>query len=461
MQLPILNGIFTDSSPSLRVSYPLNLIPVTQESGVSSYYLKPADGIVQNGTGSGIDRGGILWNSVLYRVMGSKLVSIDSDGNVTEIGDVETDGKQVSMDYSFDRLGIVSNGKLWYWDGLTLTEVTDEDVGTPIDLMWVDGYFFYPDTESNLVVTELADPEQIDPFKYGSSEVDPDPVLAVKKIRNEPHAINRYTIEVFSNIGGTGFPFQRVNGAQIQKGAVGTHAVTEYQGGLAFVGSGRHEQPSVYLSGSGQIQRIATREIEEILETYTDAELADVLVETRNDRSTFLLYIHLPDRALVYSSDGTWFVLSSAYQGLSQYRARNMVWAYGKWCVGDPQSSAVGYLTDDVGEHWGQLVRWEFGTQIIFNETSGVIMNQMELVTLTGSIAIGATPNISTQYSLDGQVWSPEKIIEAGTIGDRLKRLVWFRQGLTRNMRMQRFQGTSDAHLTFLRLDAKIEPMGA
>lgn len=461
MQLPILSGIYTDSSPSLRVSYPINLVPVAQESGVSNYYLKPADGIVSEGTGPGNDRGGILWNNVLYRVMGSKLVTVDSSGTVTTLGDVEDDGKQVSMDYSFDRLAIVSNGKLFYWNGTTLTEVTDPDVGTPIDIMWVDGYFFYADDESNLVVTELADPEQIDPLKYGSSEVDPDPVLAVRKIRNEPHAINRYTIEVFDNIGGTGFPFQRIPGAQVQKGAVGTHAVCEFMGGLAFVGSGRHEQPSVYISSGGQVQRIATREIEEILETYTDAQLADILIEKRNDRSSMLLYIHLPDRTLVYSGDGTWFILTSAYQGYSQYRARNMVWAYGKWCVGDPASSNVGSFSDAVGEHWGSVVRWEFGTQIIFNETNGVIMNQMELVTLTGSVALNSTPTISTQFSLDGQVWSPVKEIQAGTIGDRLKRLVWFRQGLTRNLRMQRFQGTSDAHLTFLRLDAQIEPLVA
>lgn len=436
-------------------------MPVVQESGVSNYYLKPADGLVAEGSGPGATRGGIVWNGVLYRVMGSQLCRVADGGAVTQLGNVGDDGKQVSMDYSFDRLAIVSAGNLYYYNGTTLTQVTDPDVGTPIDLMWVDGYFFYADSDSNLVVTELADPTQIDPLKYGSSEVDPDPVLAVKKVRNEPYAINRNTIEVFNNIGGTGFPFQRIPGAQIQKGAVGTHAVCEFQGGIAFVGSGRHEQPSVYIASSGQVQRIATREIEEILELYTDAQLADILVEARNDRSNFLLYIHLPDRTLCFAGDGIWFVLSSSFSDIAKYRCRNMVWCYGKWCVGDTDSGNVGYMTDSVGEHWGNLVRWEFGTQIIFNETNGVIMNQMELVTLTGSVALNATPTLSTSYSLDGQVWSPELSITAGTVGDRLKRLVWFRLGLARNMRMQRFRGTSDAHLTFLRLDANIEALGA
>ena len=64
MQIPILNGIFTDNSPDIRTKYPLNLIPVPQASGISNGYLKPADGIVSNGTGPGTDRGGINWNDV-------------------------------------------------------------------------------------------------------------------------------------------------------------------------------------------------------------------------------------------------------------------------------------------------------------------------------------------------------------------------------------------------------------
>lgn len=465
MQIPIISGIYTDSSPSLRTSYPLNLVPVIEQSGVNNSYLRPADGITSEGTGPGAVRGGILWNDVLYRVMGSKLVTVAEDGTVTTVGDVGSDGAQVSMDYSFDRLAIVSNGDLFYYDGTTLTQVTDPDLGIPTDVIWVDGYFMLTDGEF-LIVTELIDPESIDPLKYGSSEIDPDPVVAVKKVRNEPHAVNRYTIEVFRNVGTTDFPFQRITGAQIQKGAVGTHAVCLYGDALAFVGGGRHEQPSVYIGGNGQVNKIATREIDRLLEDYTEAQLSEILIEARNDRSSQQLYIHLPDQTIVYDAAASaamgapvWFRLSSAYQGTEKYKARNMVWAYSKWCVADPDSTAVGSFTDATSEHWGQKIRWEFGTQIVYNENRSLIFNQMELVTLTGSVALGAEPVISTSYSLDGQVWGQDTVISAGTIGDRLKRLVWFRQGLLRSMRMQRFRGTSDAHLTFIRLDADVEPL--
>ena len=83
VQIPILNGIYTDGSPNFRTSYPVNLIPVPKENGISSGFLRPADGLIATGTGPGVDRGGINWNGVCYRVMGSNLVSISSGGAIT------------------------------------------------------------------------------------------------------------------------------------------------------------------------------------------------------------------------------------------------------------------------------------------------------------------------------------------------------------------------------------------
>ena len=154
-----------------------------------------------------------------------------------------------------------------------------------------------------------------------------------------------------------------------------------------------------------------------------------------------------------------WFVLVSTLSNLAQYRARNLVWAYDKWLVGDPQSSNIGYLVQETGHHWGQQVRWEFGTIIVYNQSNGALFNEMELVSLTGSVALGKNPQISTSYSLDGKAYSQEKFISVGTIGNTKKRLAWFQQGHMRNWRIQRFRGDSDAHVSYVRLEAQIEAL--
>ena len=467
MQIPILSGIFTDNGPDLRTSYPVNLMPVPKDSGISTGFLRPADGIVANGTGPGVDRGGVNWNGELYRVMGTKLVEIDSNGTVTELGDVGGPvDTLVTFDYSFDRLAIASGGRLYYWSPtLGLIQVTDPDLGLVLDVVWVDGYFMTTDGEF-LVVTELTDPTQVNPLKYGAAEADPDPVVALLKLRNEVYALNRNTIEVFDNVGGAFFPFARVTGAQVQKGVVGTFACCVYIETIAFLGSGRNESPGIYIGANATATKISTQEIDEILLTYTEAQLATVKLEARNDRGHEHLYVHLPDKTLVYDAassqvlgEAVWFTLTSSIVGFSQYRARNLVWAYDKWLVGDPQSNNIGYLVQDISSHWGQIVRWEFGTMIIYNEGNGALFNELELVCLTGRVALGLNPVITTSYSIDGMSYSQEKPLRVGTTGNTRKRLAWFQQGHMRNWRIQRFKGDSQSHLSLLRLEAQIEPL--
>jgi hypothetical protein len=464
-QIPILNGIFTDNGPDFRTSYPVNLIPVPKANGISEGFLRPADGLIANGTGPGVDRGGINWNGICYRVMGSKLVTVGSTGTITILGDVGNDGNLVTLDYDFDQLGIASNNNLFFWNPTTstLSQNTDPDLGPVLDMVWVDGYWMTTDGEF-LVVTDLGNPLAVNPLKYGSSEIDPDPVVALLKLRNEIYALNRYTIEVFDNVGGDLFPFQRIEGAQIEKGVVGTHACCVYLENIAFLGSGFNESPGIYIGANSQTQKISTQEIDMLLLDYTEAQLAEVKLEARNDRSHQHLYVHLPNKTVVYDASASqdlgqpvWFILTSSLVDYSQYRARNLVWCYDKWLVGDPANSNVGYMSQDISSHYGQKVRWEFATTILYNEGRGAIITNLELVGLTGSVAFGLDPTINTSYSTDGQTWSQQKFIKAGKQGQRAKRLVWFQQGWMRNWRIQRFQGNSDAHMSFARLEAQIE----
>lgn len=462
MQIPILNGIYTDGVADFRVSYPINLVPIPKEHGISKGYLRPAEGAVANGTGPGVSRGGINWNGVCYRVMGTKLVSVAEDGTVTTLGDVGGSG-QVVFDYSFDRLAIASGGNLFYWDGTTLTQVTDPDLGGVIDFCWAAGYFMTTDGTS-LVVTELNDPLSVNPLKYGSSEANPDPVNSVMYLRNEVYAVNRYTIEVFDNVGGEFFPFQRIKGAQIQRGSVGTHASCVFMEVIAFLGSGQKETPGVYLGANATSTKISTQEIDTLLQAYTEDQLADVILEDRSNKSHLHLWVRLPDRTLVYDAaasqvleEAVWFTLTSAIETFSAYRAKDLVWCYGKWLVGDSASSSVGYLDGSVSSHFGDVVRWEFGTLIVYNVGRGAIVHDLELVCLPGRAAFGADPQISTSYSNDGETWSQDKFIRSGKLGERNKRLLWLQQGSMRNWRIQRFKGDSKAFLSIARLEARME----
>jgi hypothetical protein len=397
--------------------------------------------------------------------MGSKLVRIDQYGATEIIGDVGDNGKQATFDYSFDYLAIASNAKLWLYNGSVINQVTDVDLGTVVDMVWVDGYFMTTDGTS-LVVTELNDPFEVNPLKYGSAEADPDPVVALLKVRNEVYALNRNTIEVFDNIGGDLFPFGRIEGAQIQRGVVGTHAACVFLESIAFLGSGRNEAPAIWFGSNSQTTKISTREIDQILLGYSEAELALATLEARVDRGHQHLWITLPDQTLVYDGaasqvmgEAVWFTQTSSLFTKGALRARNLVWCYDRWLAEDPTTALHGYMDNTIASHYGEVVGWEFGTLITYNEGRGAIFHELELVCLTGRVELGLDPIIWTQYSLDGETWSMIKNIRVGKQGERLKRITWLQQGAMRQWRIQRFRGTSDSKLTVARLEARVEPL--
>lgn len=473
--VPILAGINTTLDADFSTSYPRNLTPVPKETGISGLYLKLADGLRQFSIYmadiTGNDRGAINWNGQCYRVLGQYFIRVNADSSIDTLATLPIGGP-VKFDFSFDLLAIACSGRLFYWDGVVLTENTSPNLGTVVDMIWIDGYFMTTDGEF-LPVTELNDPYTNNVLKYGAIDNDPSPIKALLKVRNEAFAISRYSISPLQNVGGRNFPFSVVNGAVVNKGAVGTKAACEFMETIAFVGSGLNEQISVYVMNSGMAQPIATREIERILAQYPESELQNITIEARNFEVHKMLYIHLTDQTLVYdgaasAAAGTavWAFLSSGSDGYGVYRARNFVWCYDRWLCGDIiDVRLIGEITQDSGNQYGVDIGYQFDTMIAYNKSRGAQIHWIELVTLTGRPQYNEIDqqdqSIRRSYSVDGLVWSDPKIKSLGKAGQTKKRPRWTRCGFMRNWRVERFQGRTRVPVAFANLEVEFEGLAA
>lgn len=470
-QISILSGITADAGVDIHTSFPANMIPVPSESGVSSGYLRTAEGIIQfsqpNVAVTGRGRGSIVWQGVLYWVFGNSLCSVAADGSMTVLGNVGDDGRDVSLTYSFDRLAVSSAKKLYYFKSGTLTQVTDVDLGSCLDVEWMDGYFISTDGTS-IVVTQLSDPFAVDPLKYGSSEADPDPILALIKIRQELLAFNRYTIEVFDDVGGSGFPFARNQGAMIQKGSVGTHTCCVFDQVIAFMGSGHNEPCSVYLGSGGSATKIATREIEDIIATYSEDELSRSVVNYRLNRRHQNLCVHLPRHTLIYDAAATmvlqvpvWYTLHSSIDRQLPLQGIHYTYAYGKWLIDDRQQARLGELRNDVFTQYGADVGWQFDTVLIYNESKGAIVQSLELVGTPGRADLGTDPDIFLSWTKDGVTWGDPRSIKIGKQGERNRRIAYRPKVRFEDFMGLRFRGANAAIISFMRLEATLEPLHA
>jgi hypothetical protein len=460
MRIPLVSGITTDESAEFRTSYPVNLEIVPTNNKIAEAQFRAPAGAIPFGTGPGIDRGGIEWNGVLYRVMGTKLVSVSDAGAATVLGDVGG-SKPVDFAVGFDRLAIRSDSKLFYYDDAALTQVTDVDLGDVCDLLWIDGYFMTTDATS-VIVTELNDPTSVLPLKYGSAEEDPDMVTGLIKLRDEPYVCGSFTIQVFQNVGGNGFPFAPVKGATIPVGCIGPSAKCLFADSFAFVGSARNEAIGVYVAGSGSATRISTRWVDDELAKVTDP--ASIVLENRSSRAERRLLVHLPDKTLMFLANASrtleapvWVVLQS---GLSQrYRPRNAVNAYNKSIVGDADSAALGVLSDEVSTHFGEPVQWRFDAGPLYNEGKGGIVVKAELIGLPGRAPAGEEPTMFMSMTRDGQTFSAERVLPMGERGQRSLRMQWRPRAEFRTWIGFRFRGMNAAMPGFAALEVEALPL--
>ncbi len=468
MQVPLLSGVVT-SGGDFRTTMPVNLMPVPKPTGISDGYLRTAPGLVSFATGPGRDRGGIVWNGKLYRLLGGRLCVIDASGTLSDIAAI-TGGGRASFDYSFDRLAIITGGSAYYWDGGSLVQITDVDLGPVIDGIWIDGYFMYTDGQY-LIVTDLDDPTSVDPTKYAASEIDPDDVKGLLKYRNEVYAFNRFTIEVFNNYATAGFPFGRKPGAMIPKGCVGTRAKCHYAGSIAWVGNGRNENVSVYLANGAVPVKAATAEVERYLAQYTDTELSDVLVEAVSMRLHQLLLVHLPRETLVYDAaasaaaeEPVWFFLSTGDAGIHPYRARGFVNAYGRWFAGDTEDGRVGVLDETVSTQYDEIAGWQFDTPMLYNRSKGAIVNSVELIGTPGrGLGLSERPTVFMSWSPSGEEgsFSDERQASMGAPGQTSCRVQWRPGDMFDQYQVRRFRGANRTPVAWARLEAELEPLAA
>lgn len=460
VSVPLLGGFVAGSAAEFVASPPVNLEPVIFEgnNGISEGQLRATAGTVPFATGPGVDRGGIVWNDVHLRVMGTKLVQVTTTGLVTTLGDVGGSGP-VTFDYGFDRVAVRSGTSLYYWNGTTLTQVTDPDLGAVYDLIWSDGYFLTTDG-NYIVATDLADPTSVNPLRYGSAEEDPDMITGLIKFREEIYALGRHTVQVFQNVGGTGFPFQVVQGATIPYGCVSASAKCLFAESIAFVGSARGEAIKVYVVGDGTAVGISNKALDDRL--AQEANVGGIVLESRTYGNERRLYVHMEGETWCYFFNASraagkpvWTVLG----GSTGYRIRNGVLHGNRLICGDLTSSALGVLDDTATTHFGEQVEWRFDTAFIFNQGAGAIITEAELIGLPGRAPLGDQSVIFLSFTVDGETWSMEKSRPLARRGNRVLNPVWFPRKMMRSYIGMRFRGVGLSLPGFASLEVEAEAL--
>lgn len=461
--ITFIKGDKLGSETDYRDLLPINMSGVIRpDFGVKGYMLE-TPGLTSFGSGSGIDRGGI-WNERLkghYRVSGNKFIEVNSAGASTELGDI-LGSDTASLPYSFETQGIIANGQFFLYDPTNgFRQVTDINVSTPIDGVWIDGFYCLTDGES-LYHTEIIAgtpvEDSINPLSVATAEFSPDPVVGVGKTADDKWIVfNRYTIEFFENVGGETFAFSRLQTRALKVGLVATHAKAESGGTWYFVGGPKEASVSVFMLQGGGIAKIASREVEKLLKQYSEDEMSEIVLEIRErDGYTYLL-LRLPSDTLMLNinlmqSDGPEMAWSLLTTGLNQQPWRGIHGIFeprlGEWVYGDKLDNSLGLLDETSAEQYGEIQEWYLNTPFIYIEHMSI--DELEIETIPGfTTTDDATVFLSFTY--DGVSYGTEVPIEYGKPSVYGQRFIARRLGYVRDWFSLRLRGASRSRMAFSR----------
>lgn len=337
LKIPLISGLEVNSRGYVQ-ELPLHMYAVIEKNFDDAYYMKTLPGyefrLVTFDPGFKGPYGGAVYNErfekhfrVDERVDGTNIyqfyeaVTDPTSPQQVDIGQIpyipmpSRELSSARMPYSFNTQGILIDNKMFLYDGTSFTEVTDPDLGDPIDCIWIDGYYFYCD-EENIYHSDISDEFSISGTKFATAEFRPDKNIGLARtVDNKVAVLGRYSIEYFQNIGSAGFAFRRIQALNKNIGAVSRNSFCTYNDDIYLIGGSKESNLSIYKinNGSGSHQKISNRTIDEILNDTIVENFGDMWMQGVKVNGMDLLLIYSPfflvyniTQGEVYGSEFAW-----------------------------------------------------------------------------------------------------------------------------------------------------------
>lgn len=369
----------------------------------------------------GNTRGQFLWNDSIYQVINDELIRINNEdtGSNQVIGTIS--GHQ-AIDFAagYNHGVIVVKGGSAYTltGGTTLATITDGLFKESDSVEHMNGRFVYTPTNGDpALYSAVGDGSTIDGF-FDAEEL-PDKNKANWQQSNTMYIAGTDSIELFRAPSSGTNPFARVPNGRIETGYIG--GKLKYGGTHVFIGREEGQDVGVFAIAQGAAEKISNEYIDEILITYTEAELG-LCVSSRfkwrgYDIATFTLSRHS-----FGFYGGMWFILSTqdADGDNGLWSGGYLTYHNGKYFSGN--AGMLGYLSNDATDYgfsFKKLMEYpvEIPDEDMFSAQAVQLAMSQGFNSAVGSVAI--------QISRDGVNFSEPYFRNTGDVGEYDQKLIW------------------------------------
>lgn len=368
----------------------------------------------------------------VFAVTPSKMYEIFRDASFKELGDVDLKGRVVMEDNGIQVVA-VDGYKGFYYDANTkeVKQITNDAFYPASTVTYQDGYFLFDRKGTGqFFISELLNVD-FDPLDFATAEGQPDNLVAILSDHREIFLFGAETIEVWYNSGASDFPFERNQGAFIEKGCGARYSVAKQNNTVYFVGS----DLMVYQMTGYTPVRISNHAVEK---TLKNVGLDDAFAYTYQDEGHLFYVLTIPSKDITWCYDistGAWHVRQS-YQ-FGRHQSNNAIFFDSKTLVGDFQNGRIYQMAGNFYTDDGEPVIREFVLPTVNNGREFLTVDSLEFDMGTGVGLIrgqGNDPELRVYFSKDsGKTYSESfKRGRIGKVGEYLTRAKVNRFGAAR-----------------------------
>lgn len=383
-----------------------------------------------------------MWNmaGVLYVVSAGTLYSVSKVGVATALGGTITGTGNVSMSDNGTQLCIVNgtNGYIYSVSG-GFQLITDPAFNPANTVTFFDNYFVFSQTNTNqFFISAPLDGTTYSALDFASAEVNPDYIVAVVNQQENLLLFGQKTVETWYDSGDVNFPFNRYDGATIERGCIAPLSVIKEDNSVFFLGD-----DLIFYRLNGVVPvRISTHAIEYAWSLYPTQADATSFSLTWQGHKWIVLNFPSGNATWVYDiATQLWHERVSFNQsGSSMLRWRGNAYCniYGMQLIGDAFTGQIGRLDENTFTEYGNTIQAYLIAPVIHSDKKRVFCQRFELDVESGvgiTTGQGSDPQIMLDWSDDGgrtfsglQLWQ-----SIGKIGAYRQRLRWLRLGQFRN----------------------------
>lgn len=373
-------------------------------------------------------RGLTTFRGFLHAVRGNTLHRIDSAGNATTLGTINSTGGPVDFAQTAQQLGISDGSQLFVYDGTTLQESPDYVPGARIAV--IDQRLFFDHRNTQVFgYANLNNMLVIDADDIYSAEKLPDNLKAVVEVYGELLMLGQNSGEVWSGVGGLEV-VARNESALIEFGTDAPHSLQKAGGSCMWLGRSERGQMAVIQLKGYQAVPVSTRAIEERFEGL-DVSRARAYVRLRGKRECYYLNCPRLDTTLVYDTVfKQWHEEAELVNG--QYkpaRATCTAFAYGRHYVGANDGNLY-EVRDDAHDFAGDVKCRDRISPVVANPE----FDEMRFPHFEVLCKKATTATVMLRYSDDnGHTWSNWRTESAGAVGAYHQRVRYEQLGQARD----------------------------